>query len=232
MDLGDSDDESEADDGPSAMSVDEREQRLQTLIPALDPKDWGRRTEVAAVEQSQPSFAEPGAKQKQKPSAAEVTPKIRPPILAPQEYDGHVIDSDDDEESEDEEGGAPASGWSAQSTAKMAMAGNQSRTELEASIKALADEFTKDTQSKRDTTSSKSKKSAVSFEADDIAEPEPDMAEEEQEFLKFAREALGINEEMWTGMLDERKARGGEFAIVNVARASDLTRSPHSLRSC
>ena len=37
-----------------------------------------------------------------------------------------------------------------------------------------------------------------------------DMGEEEEEFLKFSREVLGINDEMWKGILSSREARGGE----------------------
>jgi hypothetical protein len=217
MDLGDSDDES--DGGDAAMSVDEREQRMQNLVPALDPQEWGRRTENAVQKPTEVNVGHPAGKQvsfadhpgKQNAKASDEPVKMRPPLLAPQEFDGHVVDSDD-EESEDEEASGPSSGWGAQSTARLASSGTQSRSELEASIKALADEFTKDTQGKRDVASGRPKQSAAKSAAEEhVDEPEPDMAEEEGDFLEFAREALGISDEMWTGMLDERKARGGEL---------------------
>ena len=43
-----------------------------------------------------------------------------------------------------------------------------------------------------------------------VGEIEVDMEAEEEEFLKFSREALGISEGQWEGILKERAERGGE----------------------
>ena len=42
-----------------------------------------------------------------------------------------------------------------------------------------------------------------------IGEVEPDMDEEEEEFLEFSRKALGISNEQWNDIINERKNRGG-----------------------
>ena len=42
-----------------------------------------------------------------------------------------------------------------------------------------------------------------------IGEVEPDMGEEEEEFLRFSRKALGISNEQWNDIINERKSRGG-----------------------
>ena len=35
------------------------------------------------------------------------------------------------------------------------------------------------------------------------------MEEEQEEFLEFARHALGVSDEQWNAIVDERRARGG-----------------------
>lgn len=42
-----------------------------------------------------------------------------------------------------------------------------------------------------------------------VGEVEPDMDEEEEEFLAFSRKALGISNEQWNDIINERKNRGG-----------------------
>lgn len=43
-----------------------------------------------------------------------------------------------------------------------------------------------------------------------VGEVEVDMAEEEEEFLEFSRHALGISDEHWQQILQERRDRGGQ----------------------
>ena len=43
-----------------------------------------------------------------------------------------------------------------------------------------------------------------------VGDVEIDMSEEEDEFLEFARNALGISGEHWDSIIEDRKARGGE----------------------
>jgi len=42
-----------------------------------------------------------------------------------------------------------------------------------------------------------------------VGEVEPDMGEEEEEFLQFSRKALGISNEQWNDIINERRNRGG-----------------------
>ena len=42
-----------------------------------------------------------------------------------------------------------------------------------------------------------------------VGEVEIDMADEEDEFLEFARQALGVSDEQWKSIIEERKERGG-----------------------
>ena len=44
-----------------------------------------------------------------------------------------------------------------------------------------------------------------------LGEVEPNMDEEEEEFLEFSRRALGISNEQWNDIINERKNRGGLF---------------------
>ena len=43
-----------------------------------------------------------------------------------------------------------------------------------------------------------------------VGEIEVDMAEEEEEFLEFSRQTLGISEDQWQQILQERRAKGGK----------------------
>jgi hypothetical protein len=44
-----------------------------------------------------------------------------------------------------------------------------------------------------------------------VGEVEIDMAEEQEEFLRFSREALGITPQMWEGIVKDRNDRGGRL---------------------
>ena len=43
-----------------------------------------------------------------------------------------------------------------------------------------------------------------------VGEIEVDMAEEEEEFLEFSRQTLGISDDQWQQILRERRGRGGK----------------------
>lgn len=47
-----------------------------------------------------------------------------------------------------------------------------------------------------------------------VGEIEIDMAQEQDEFLEFARQALGMSDEQWDDILQERRDRGGKSCIV------------------
>lgn len=48
-----------------------------------------------------------------------------------------------------------------------------------------------------------------------VGEIEPDMDDEEEEFLDFSRRALGISNEQWNDIINERKNRGGVYLSKN-----------------
>ncbi len=50
-----------------------------------------------------------------------------------------------------------------------------------------------------------------------VGEVEVDMAEEEEEFLEFSRQALGISDEHWQQILQERRDRGGQPFVFSRA---------------
>jgi len=45
-----------------------------------------------------------------------------------------------------------------------------------------------------------------------VGDIEIDMREEEEEFLEFSREALGISDEQWHEIIQDREGRGGKLA--------------------
>jgi hypothetical protein len=59
---------------------------------------------------------------------------------------------------------------------------------------------------------------AVDEESDEdkpqvVGDIEIDMGEEEEEFLEFSRQALGITDEQWRGIIQDRQGRGGKFVL-------------------
>ncbi len=60
-----------------------------------------------------------------------------------------------------------------------------------------------------------------------VGDIEIDMSEEGDEFIEFARQALGVTDEHWKSILDERKERGGtctqclisQFTHTNIQRS-------------
>lgn len=228
--VGDSDDETDPEDEPEDQ--EERARRMDALVPALPADEWGSRTQAPAPAPEKPSSkAQTVTADRPKRVSFDASAKpdtsglkagrIEPLTAAISEYDGMNIDSDD--ESDEDEDTAPT-GWGAQSSESIIGEGAQTKTELAASIKALADEFSRDVSQNggRAAKSSSVLDKKTRFEEvceerpavqeDENMEPEVDMAAEEEDFLRFAREALGIDEDQWNGMLDERKSRGGGCA--------------------
>lgn len=66
-----------------------------------------------------------------------------------------------------------------------------------------------------------------------VGDFEIDMRQEEQEFLEFSREALGITDDQWNDILKDRKARGGKFLLVVNIRLASCTAVfiPHSAKN-
>lgn len=64
-----------------------------------------------------------------------------------------------------------------------------------------------------------------------VGEVEVDMGEEEEEFLEFSRQALGISDEQWGEIVRDRKGRGGSFLYATyVIRSLTLYLSVRTLQ--
>ena len=50
-----------------------------------------------------------------------------------------------------------------------------------------------------------------------VGDVEIDMEEEEEEFLEFSRQALGISNEQWQEIVKDRKGRGGVYRVSRIA---------------
>ncbi|PBL00901.1 SGT1-domain-containing protein [Armillaria gallica] len=59
-----------------------------------------------------------------------------------------------------------------------------------------------------------------------VGDVEVDMGEEEEEFLEFSRQALGISDEQWSDIVKDRKDRGA-FVPKNISTASPFRSSKH-----
>ena len=223
--LGDSDDESdgEADDG---MTTEERDRRMGELVPGLAPEEWGIRTQQpletakSTEKEAKPkvTFAT-GTKAPSKDKLDDM-PSIRPPILEPEVYDGHIPESDDDMSDWD-----PADdvvGWAARPSYKVARNKNKKKRTIDPSTYVLQEALRTGQPMPRDNVKPFDVGDKLDLSDDEDEEGgeergigEPDMEAEQDEFLKFAREALGINDEMWRGMMGDRKARGGEYRLID-----------------
>ncbi|KAF9648515.1 SGT1-domain-containing protein [Thelephora ganbajun] len=61
-----------------------------------------------------------------------------------------------------------------------------------------------------------------------VGEIEPDMNEEEEEFLEFSRRALGISNEQWNDIINERKNRGAFVPLAAIPLGSKVQEKPAS----
>jgi len=225
--LGDSDDESDG-EGDDGITNEERDRRMGELVPGLAPEEWGIRTQ-------QPSEADKVTEKSAKPKVSFATgtkapskdkldemPSIRPPILEPEVYDGHIPESDDDMSDWD-----PADdvvGWAARPSYKVARNKNKKKRTIDPSTYVLQEALRTGQPMPRENVKPFDVGDKLDLSDDEDEQGteergmgEPDMEAEQDEFLKFAREALGINDEMWRGMMGDRKARGGEYRLIDTA---------------
>jgi hypothetical protein len=219
----DSDDESDAERSMQVdpvMTEEQKRDRLQALVPGIKPEEWGRQTQdlttlTSATEKKAVSFAD-GTKNAATDQQAEdaALEKARKSRFEPTDYEGHLVESGDETDDEDGEQSMPS--W----TAPKAPAGKKKRGPIDPTIYQLSEalktgkvgpiEGWKDRSEAEDL--------EMSDAEDEVVEGDIDMEQEEEEFLKFARDALGIDEAMWTGMLEERKSRGGEWDRSAIGR--------------
>lgn len=190
-----SDDEDKEDGTSSSSDSDEdhkhsaakRQEAMDALVPPLDPNDYGKLPPPPSQDTVYPDDIDMDVDDTQQAegrlpkSKAKLEPiQIRKPIFVRDKFDG--VDSDD--ETSSEEDGTP------QDEAAKRRALLESLRDDEGVVDADDEAFPQ-----------------VVDGAPDI---EVDMEAEQEAFLKFSREQLGINEDMWKGILDERRGRGGE----------------------
>ena len=218
----------------SSMSLEEKEARKAKLVPSLPATEWGLSTQKPQPQptETEPPSSSPKPFSSTKPSnaapsssfdppptfigsqAASALPistptlaleeldrqqklkallndqakslppiKMRRPLLPRDEFDG--VDSDD-ESDEDEQ-------------LTQAQDGGEGKGKWgETLASALGEEENEEDEEDLPQV---------------VGEVEIDMDEEEEEFLKFAREALGVDEGMWEGILKEREGRGCESSF-------------------
>jgi hypothetical protein len=196
------------------MTEAEKQARLRALVPGLKPEEWGAQTQDATKtapvgEKKSVSFAEgtPSAKAEEEANAA--LENARKSRFEPTDYEGHVIESGD--ETSDEDGEQTMPGWRAKPSPRQKKKGPIDPAIYQLS-EALKTGKVGPIEGWKDRSEQEDLEMSDAEEEDDVVEGDIDMEQEEEEFLKFARDALGIDEAMWTGMLEERKSRGGELA--------------------
>lgn len=210
--------DNESDDEPAEEDLEltaaEKEQMMRNLVAPLSELEWGSKTQTNLPSSSQP--AEPDAKLSSQP---DVTPKMRPPLFAKQQFDGVESDSDEDMDEAD----LPATGTLGRKIAEMKwgdMGPKIEEIDDEEEEKAarsrtldLGDDI--DEQMRRKVWGEDEEETgedAPTLVENGDGEMDVDMGLEEDEFIKFAQEALGIDEGMWKSIVDSRKERGGELA--------------------
>lgn len=209
----DSDDESDAEPSMQVdeMTAAEKEARLQALVPGLRPDEWGAQTQdmtkvVPAGEKKTVSFAEDSSSKMMAEEDAAME-KARKSRFEPTDYEGHVVESGD--ETSEEEGEQTMPGWRANPPPRQKKKGPIDPAIYQLS-EALKTGKVGPIEGWKDRSEQEDLEMSDGEDENDVVEGDIDMEQEEEEFLKFARDALGIDEAMWSGMLEERKSRGGE----------------------
>lgn len=227
--LGDSDDESDNGDAMD-LTLEEKQSRLDKLVPNLPTDQWGMKTQtIDHMDIDEPEIIQRTGTGKQvsfapgtKAPLTHPERKPRPPMFEPEQYEGHVEESDDESDDGDVDNGySNPMGWGAAPVKGK----EKPRKVIDASVHALqeslrtgvpmpADQLKETVLGDSLELSSDESEDEESGEGDGRktngkGEVDVDMDNEEEEFLRFARDALGINEEMWNGIVTDRKAKGG-----------------------
>ncbi|WVR03486.1 hypothetical protein IAU60_000477 [Kwoniella sp. DSM 27419] len=225
MDDSEDDEEDEADVRQSLEA--EKQSRLQNLVPSVPANEWGKKTQDQELGSSVDEDAREAATKDKNDKKSKLDPidsmkaKSRPPIFAKQEYDGVVYESESESESESE---LPPAGTLGRKIAQMKWSEGESKS---ATIEEIDDESTRVSAAEelqRRVWGDGDAEDDEAGEDDEGDEMEVDMGNEEEEFIKFSREALGITDEMWQGILGDRQARGASVSASKQAgTASDAT---------
>lgn len=193
-------------DEEEEVSPEQREEALRKLVPGLTEEEWGNKLPDSDAE------GKPQVPPTKKGTVAGTAfgdsllpTKMRPPVFEKVTYDGVESDSDSDEE-------LPLEGSLGRHIAQMKWGDGE-----EAHVEELSDEEDGDEEDKADRARAK----ALRFDHDeemhdsrhtgDLKDGDVDMENEQADFLKFSREALGIDDEQWESILANRRERGGEY---------------------
>ncbi|WVO14827.1 hypothetical protein L204_102466 [Cryptococcus depauperatus] len=201
-----------------------KQERIDNLIPGISAEDWGRKTQPIQFSQDQIK-----AQSSMSTSLDNKTPHttnpldsipstMRPPIFAKQEFDGVESDSSD----EDEENLPPAGTWG-RKIGQMKWS-EFPDVEEEAKIEEIYSDDEEKQESKREKNLGLGSDKELEEEmrhrvwgygdenegedTDKMDARDVDIEDETEEFLQFSRKALGISNEMWEGILSERRAKG------------------------
>lgn len=237
--LSDEDMDTDSDEG-DAPTAAEREERLRNLVPALPANEWGASTSKAAAETDTSASADADVEMAAAPARQAkgtvagsaygdslLPPKMRPPMFEAVHYDGVESDTSSDEEDD-----LPPRGTLGRHISEMKWGDGDDGTR-EAHIEEISDEGDGE-EDKAD----RERARALRFDDDideqmrrrvwggDDEEQGMDVDEGEGEgedgmdgemdgdqtaqFLKFARDALQIDDAMWSDILASRRERGGE----------------------
>ena len=135
---------------------------------------------------------------------------MRPPVFAKQQYDGVEDDSDD---SDDE---LPPAGTIGRLAAEMKLSDAPDFEEFQKAMqkdhragKGLGDNI--DEEMRQRVWGEDEAPQIVDLGEDGRGEEDGDvdMTGEEEEFLRFTRDTLGISEDQWQGIIGSRRDRGG-----------------------
>ncbi|WWD22408.1 hypothetical protein CI109_106899 [Kwoniella shandongensis] len=246
MDEDISDDDSDDEATTKETLEAEKETRLQNLVPGLSADDWGRRMQPESEMKVAPE-TKPDTKKETKVKLEDLIPsQMRPPRFAKQEFDGAVSDSDDES---DDEADLPPAGTIGRQIAQMKWGDGADRS---AKIEEMDQDKNDDDEDEEAEDRARRKKLVLGDDIDDeierrvwgkdnedeepqVAEGEDegmdvDMDDEQEEFLKFSREALGITDEMWEGILGDRRARGAFVPSASKPKADSGDKIPSKLR--
>lgn len=241
-DMDDDSEDDEEQDAEPELTPAEKEEMMKNLVAPLSELEWGSKTQKPVSESDTVVI---GSTKRASSTKTDPAPKIRPPLFAKQQFDG--VESDSDEEMD--EADLPAPGTLGRRIAEMKW------SEMGPKIEEIDDEDEKDARAAR------SRKFDLGHDIDEqmrrkvwgenepeVGEDAPmvvdeaegedvDMGLEEDEFIRFSKEALGIDENMWKSIVDSRKERGGEsghnlfatFADYSIRPATESSPGPYDV---
>ncbi|ORX34672.1 SGT1 protein-domain-containing protein [Kockovaella imperatae] len=190
--LSDDDDESDEEE-----AKEDRDQRMRDLVPPLPSEEWGRKTVPKSGKEADKNLLSETDR-----------PPMRPPAFAKQQYDGVESDSGD---SDDEMAPAGTLGrLAAELRLKDAAGFEDVEKELAKNKKRGLGENIDEEMRRRVWGEDDNAPQIIELDGDDEEEEEGDvdMNGQEEEFLRFTREALGITHQQWEDILSSRRDRG------------------------